>query len=86
MRGQGLEAGELERAKNSLVGKEVIRLQSAQNQASVSGLDELLGLGWDHYKKTRQSIAALTNDDIRRVAASYFQDADRVVVRLTNAG
>lgn len=83
MREQGLEPGELERARNSLVGKELIRLQSAQNQASVSGLDELLGLGWDHYKKTRQSIAALTNDDIRRVAASYFQDADRVVVRLT---
>ncbi len=81
--GQGLETGELERAKNSLVGKEVIRLQSAQNQAAVSGLDELLGLGWDYYKKTQQNITALTNDDIRRVATQYFQDAGRVVVRLT---
>ncbi len=83
MREQGLEADELKRAKNSIIGKEVIRLQSAQNQAAISGLDELLGLGWDHYKKTQQSIAALSNDDICRVASTYLQDASRVVVRLT---
>ena len=83
IREQGLDAEELERAKKSLIGKEVIRLQSAQNQASISGLDELLGLGWDNYKKTQQNIAALTNDDICRVASTYLQDSSRVVVRLT---
>jgi len=83
MREQGLDAEEFERAKKSLIGKEVIRLQSAQNQASISGLDELLGLGWDNYKKTQENIAALTNDDIIRVASTYLQDTSRVVVRLT---
>jgi len=83
MREQGLAAEELERAKNSLIGKELIRLQSAQNQASVSGLDELLGLGWDNYQKTQENIAAVQNDDISRIASTYMQDASRVVVRLT---
>ncbi|MFK5922951.1 MAG: pitrilysin family protein [Verrucomicrobiota bacterium] len=83
MRELGLESAELERAKSSLIGKEVIRLQSSQNQAAVSGLDELLGLGWDNYQQTSEKIAALSNDDIMRVALTYFQNAGRVVVRLT---
>jgi len=83
MREQGLDAEELERAKKSSIGKEVIRLQSAQSQASISSLDELLGLGWDNYKKTQENIAALTNEDIIRVASTYLQDVNRVVVRLT---
>lgn len=79
----GLDVEELARAKKSLIGKELIRLQSSQSQAAVSGLDELLGLGWDNYKGTKQSIAALSNDDIIRIAGTYMQDVSRVVVRLT---
>ncbi|MCF6313304.1 MAG: insulinase family protein [Verrucomicrobiales bacterium] len=83
MRELGLDAQELQRAKKSLIGKELIRLQSSQSQAAVSGLDELLGLGWDKYKSTKQSIAALNNEDIMRVVGTYMQDESRVVVRLT---
>jgi zinc protease len=39
----------------------------------MAALDELYGLGFDHYKKLEPEIEAITADHIRRVATKYFQ-------------
>jgi predicted Zn-dependent peptidase len=35
-------------------------------------LDELYGLGFDHYLKYRQEIQKVPRDDVNRVAERYF--------------
>ena len=37
-------------------------------------LDELYGLGFDHYKKLEPEVNAVALDEIKRVAAKYFRD------------
>ena len=39
----------------------------------MSALDELYGLGFDHYQKLESEIEKITPEEIRRVAAKYFQ-------------
>ena len=39
----------------------------------LAALDELYGLGFDHYKSLEQEVEAVTADDVKRVAAKYFQ-------------
>lgn len=83
---EGLEVEEFERAKASWIGREVIHLQGAKELASTATVDELVGLGWDHYRKTPGIVAALTREEVRDVAARYLREDNRVIVRLTNAG
>jgi predicted Zn-dependent peptidase len=42
-------------------------------------LDELYGLGFDHYKSLERDVDAVTLDDIKRVAAKYFRDQPYVL-------
>lgn len=83
LRDRGLEPDELERARSSFLGREILNLQSAQQLAGAATVDELLGLGWDHYRKTPERIRALINDDLREAAAHYFTSQRRVIVRLS---
>jgi zinc protease len=68
----GLTPEELSRAKEKLLGQLEIRNQSNDSFAFAAGLDELYGLGFDHYKKTRAEIEAVTVEEIKRVANAYF--------------
>ena len=79
----GLEREEFERAKASWLGREVIHLQGVRELAGVATVDELVGLGWDHYRKTPGLIEALTEETVRDVAQSYLRDETRIIVRLT---
>lgn len=79
----GLSTEEFDRAKASWLGREVIHLQGARELAGVATVDELVGLGWDHYRETPQRIQSLEQKQIQQVAAKYLQDENRVIVRLT---
>ena len=83
LREGGLEPEELERARAAFLGREVIHLQGARELAGVASIDELLGLGWDHYRQTTPEIEALENDFLREVATRTFEPEGQVVVRLT---
>jgi zinc protease len=68
----GLTEGEVDRAKSYLVGNFEIGLQTNGAQANQMSLDELYGLGFDHYQKYPQEIRKVTRGDVNRVAEKYL--------------
>ena len=68
----GLTAAELARAKAKLLGQQEIRNQSNDALAHSCALDELYGLGFNHYRQQRAEIDAVTIEEIREVAHRYF--------------
>ena len=79
----GLTPAELARAKEKLIGQQDIRNQSNDAFAFSCALDELYGLGFANYRKSRAETEALTLEEVARVAAKYFaaQPAITAVVR-----
>jgi len=69
---EGLTAAELARAKKKLIGQQQIQNQSNDVFAYMTGLDELYGLGFNHYRELEAKVNAVTLDNIKRVAAKYF--------------
>lgn len=69
---EGLTPEELARAKEKLLGSEAISNQSNAATAQSSALNELFGLGADYDRQRRKTIEAVTLDDTRRVAKTYF--------------
>jgi len=70
----GLTDVEIARAKEKFLGAQDIRNQSNDSFAFSCALDELYGLGFDHYRQLRAEIEAVTPDDVRRVSRKYFAD------------
>jgi zinc protease len=69
----GLTNDELARAKKKLIGQQRIANQSNDSFGYMTALDEVYGLGFDHFKTLEAEIEMITPEDIRRVAAKYFQ-------------
>ena len=59
---------ELARAKAYLIGSQAVSLQRFGTQASLLSLDDLYGLGATYHLKYDDRIAAISVDDVRRVA------------------
>ena len=68
----GITPEELERSKAKLLGAQAIRNQSNDTLAFACALDELYGLGFQHYEGLRERVEAVTLDQIREVARRYF--------------
>jgi zinc protease len=69
----GLTPEELTRAKEKLLGQQDIQNQSNDSFAYATALDELFGLGYNHYKQLKARVEAVTLEDIKRVTHQYFQ-------------
>jgi zinc protease len=69
---EGLTEEEVERGKKYLIGNFEIGLQTNGAQASQISLDELYGLGFDHYQKYSREIEKVTKEDVNRVAKQYL--------------
>jgi zinc protease len=69
---EGLSEEEMARAKKKLIGQQQISNQSNDAFGYMSALDELYGLGFDHYKELERDVERITAADVRRVAAKYF--------------
>jgi zinc protease len=76
----GLTNEELTRAKKKLIGQQHIANQSNDSFGYMAALDELYGLGFDHYKKLEEEIKLITTEDIRRAAAKYFQQPHVIAI------
>ncbi len=75
----GLTDQELLRAKKKLIGQQQIANQSNDHFAYAAALDELYGLGFDHYKTLECDVEAVTLGDVKRVAAKYFRNQPYVL-------
>ena len=76
----GLTESELARAKKKLIGSEAIRNQSLESFAHIVAVDELYGLGAEHYAQRAAEINAVTRDQVREVARKYFHEPCRATV------
>lgn len=84
MRREGLAQEEFERAKASWLGKEVIHLQGVRELAGAATVDELVGLGWDHYRKAPGVMQKVSAAGVQSAAERYLGAENRVVVRLAS--
>jgi zinc protease len=75
----GLTEEELSRAKKKLIGQQQIANQSNDTFGYMAALDELYGLGFDHHKELERQVDAVEVDDVKRVAAKYFQQQPYVL-------
>ena len=69
---EGLTKEELARAKKKLIGQQQIANQSNDSLGYMTALDELYGLGFDHYKELEGAIESVTLEEVKAVAAKYF--------------
>ncbi len=76
---EGLTNDEIVRAKKKMIGGQEIANQSNASFGHQCALDELYGLGFDHYKSLERDVNAVTIDDIKKVAAKYFRDQPYVL-------
>ena len=68
---EGLTQIELERAKKKLIGQQQIENQSNDAFGYSAAVDELLGLGFNHYKELETRVNAVTMADTKRVAEIF---------------
>lgn len=76
---EGLTSEELLRAKKKIIGQQQIANQSNDTLGYTAALDELYGLGFDHYKKLETEVEAITAEDVKRIARKYFLDQPHVI-------
>ncbi len=70
---------EIERAKNWLIGRYQISLQTPGAKAMDMGLNELYGLGANFYLKYPELIKKVSSQDVQQVAKKYL-DSQRYVL------
>jgi zinc protease len=80
LRDEGLTEAELKRAKAKLVGGRKISRQELGGFASMTALDELYDLGYDHYTREDAEYELVTQDTIRDAANRYLRDESAAVV------
>lgn len=78
LQSEPVSPAELERAKNQIEASFVFRQDSVYSRASLLARFELIG-GWRLEKAFVPAIRAVTAEDLRRVARTYFPDERRNV-------
>ena len=63
---------EVERARNVAIGKDALRHERARDRAFALAWYESVGLGWQFDATLAQKLAAVTRDDVLRVAKLYL--------------
>lgn len=71
---------ELDQAKKYITGSYEISLQSNNSQAEELAFNELYGLGYDNGQRYLNAVNAVTAEDLRRVAQTYFDPQAETVV------
>lgn len=71
---------ELEDIKRYIKGSHASRLQTIAQQNSTNNLNELYGLGYDHYSRFDEFIDAVTQEDVQAMAQRYLNFDNMVSV------
>ena len=78
----GLSSEELERARNSTLGRREIGLQSPSSLCQAMALDELYGAGFKAYQSVANRIRGVTVKDTSDACAQLFDGIDPTIVRV----
>lgn len=81
VRRQAIGAGELERAKGFLLGNYAMDRRTNARQAWYMAFYEVEGVGQDFPERYRRSVAAVTTEDVQRVARTYLDPLTVMVLR-----
>lgn len=80
---------ELQGGKNNIMGKRQFLLETNIQQASIMGMYEMSGVGFDYEMTYQKLIWETTAEDIKRIANEYFTDdfvlyalADKISLKL----
>jgi zinc protease len=85
LRTEGLTADELKRAKAKIIGQKKIARQELGHLASMTALDELYGLGYQHAELDDAKYEAVTLEQIKAAAQKYLKP-DALVVAVVKPG
>jgi zinc protease len=79
LRASGLTDEELRRAKAKVIGQRKISRQDLGGYAMNVALDELYGLGYQHFDTEDASYEAVTADQVREAARKYLTPTAHVI-------
>jgi len=82
----GVDAAELEKAKNRLLAGFFRSMQTVNDKAGSIGRYELLFGDFHEIYRMQERYEAVTVDDVKRVAGQYFDQKNRTVVTLIPEG
>lgn len=80
---QGLDIDEINKAKQKIIGGHQIGLQTSQQLAFQSALDELYENGYNHYLKYDKEISQVSQEDVMNVINKYLNTDDYLVLVLS---
>ena len=86
LRGDGLTAEELNRAKAKVIGQRKIARQDLGGFAMTNALDELYGLGYAHTETEDALYEAVTLEQVKAVARKYLTPDALVIAVVKPAG
>jgi zinc protease len=70
---------ELERAKSYWLGRFELEMQRYSSQAMLYGMDELVGLGFEHSLTLSETIRKITQEDIQKAAQTFLVPEKAVI-------
>lgn len=76
---KGLTSEEIERAKNRLLGKLKLGLQSNLTKAEDMAVNEVLNLGWDYSQKYENMLQSIKQEDIQKFIKTYLKKDNAVL-------
>ena len=76
---EGLTAAEIERAKNTWIGKHAMQQQNSAGMGQIASLDELYGLGHTHSAQALERVRTLTSTEVQAVCSRYFSPEPTIV-------
>lgn len=86
IRDERVQQDEFDRAKRTIIGRFAVQLESPQTLLNDIITQKLYGLPADYWDVYPHKIAAITQDDVQRVAKKYLDLAHLQVVAVGDAG
>jgi predicted Zn-dependent peptidase len=74
-----ISEGEIEKAKNQTLASFIFRQDSPTGIGFTIGFYEIIGGSWEYINTYPEKVLAVTKDDIKRVAAQYLNEDNRIV-------
>lgn len=79
---QGITEAELQRVKAQVMASEIYKRDSVFGQAMEIGGTEMVGFSWRQSDRMLEKMQAVTAEQVKAVAAKYFQDDNLTVASL----